>query len=341
MVAPKKRTKPVVKRKRKKNSGRKKKANFAFSSFAASIRNVILWAILITIVFLLLLFLYDYYYPQEKEEEVKTEQNIDVVSPDDSYAETEAVATAPFDSSPDEKRTTLALAFENGAELPRLVSDRKEQVLAYEGYTVSYNIDHKLANWVAWELTAEEASSTKVRRSDEFVSDPALRNKTAQHEDYSGSGYDRGHLAPAGDMKWSTKAMQESFYFSNICPQNSGLNAGIWNSLEQKSRNWASTYESVLIITGPVIEDGLRKIGRNKVSVPNKFYKVIATIAENEYQGIAFLFENREYQNTSLKTMAIPIDSVEKVTGIDFFHILPTEYERVMESSVDLSYWFK
>lgn len=229
-----------------------------------------------------------------------------------------------------------------GIEHPRLLTDARQQVLYRQGYTVSYNPEYRVANWVAWELTREEAESKAVERHTKFVPDPEVDQfATAYDEDYRGSGFDRGHLAPAGDMKWSHQAMRESFYFSNICPQDRKMNSGIWNQLEQKSRGWASDKEGVYIVTGPVIHENLRRLGKNRVAVPEHFYKVICTVSNNKYQGIAFLLENREYKGTKLPAVAIPIDSVEAVTGIDFFPLLPDELEEKMEREVDLKFWFE
>ena len=159
------------------------------------------------------------------------------------------------------------------------------------------------------------------------------------NEDYTRSGYDRGHLAPAGDMKWSAKAMRESFYLSNICPQKPKLNRGIWKDLEEQCRLWALDNGSLLIVTGPVITGDMKRLGKNRVAIPKAFYKVLCYHTVKGYKGIGFLFENRDYKDNSLKSMAIPIDSVEKVTGIDFFPSIPDDQENEMEAAVDWSRW--
>ena len=237
------------------------------------------------------------------------------------------------------KKGTSAYTFQEGAEIPRLKNKQKEQVIKHEGYTVSYNSEYRIANWVAYELTATEAKSKKTERSNKFVSDPQVKGATAMNEDYTRSGYDRGHLAPAGDMKWSAKAMRESFYLSNICPQKPKLNRGIWKDLEEQCRLWALDNGSLLIVTGPVITGDMKRLGKNKVAIPKSFYKVLCYHTEKGYKGIGFLFENRDYKNNSLKSMVIPIDSVEKVTGIDFFPSIPDDQEKEMEATVDWSSW--
>jgi endonuclease G len=203
-------------------------------------------------------------------------------------------------------------------EIPQLTAHRKEQIIYHEGYTVSYNSEYRIANWVAYELTKEETDG-KVKRSNRFIPDPMVReDETVTNEDYRQSGYDKGHLAPAGDMKWSYKAMQESFYFTNICPQNRELNTGIWNTLEMQCRKWANQYGALLIVTGPVIEDSLERLGQHRVGIPNSFYKVICIPSGDKPRSIGFLFENKNYTKTPILSMAVPVDSVEKVTGIDF-----------------------
>ena len=224
---------------------------------------------------------------------------------------------------------------EEKQEIPKLIAGRKEKIIHNEGYSVYY----KIANWVAYELTAEEANSNLIKRADKFIPDPMLaENETATNEDYKQSGFDRGHLAPAGDMKWSAHAMQESFYFTNICPQNRKLNTGIWNVLENQCRKWATQHGAVLIVTGPVIENGLRQLGAHRVAIPGAFYKVVCIPDGNKPKGIGFLLENRNYVKTSLQAVAVPVDSVELVTGIDFFPSFPPEVQEKMESSSDWEY---
>jgi len=307
----------ATKGKKKKSKGKKKK-----SPLLSSVKRFLGVVLSGTVLSIALLFLYDYVYPEE------------AASAFQQIKEENAVRGS--------SKVITPLDFPKGAEQPRLKTKKKEQILHREGYSVSYNPEYRIPNWVAWVLTKEKAESTKAPRYDKFVPDPDVSEfATAYNEDYKNSGYDRGHMAPAGDMKWSHQAMRESFYFSNICPQNRKMNGGIWNSLEQQCRTWASKKGELLIVTGPVITEDMRYLGKNRVAVPKHLYKVICTVSNNKYQGIAFLLENKEYKNTSLRSVAIPINEVEEVTGIDFFHLLPDDQEREMERSVDLNFWFK
>ena len=141
-------------------------------------------------------------------------------------------------------------------EIPVMQSRTGGQLIKRKGYTLSYNADYKTPQWVAWELTGKETKG-KEERTDKFLPDPDVRGAKAYSNDYTKSGYDRGHMAPAADMKWSKQAMAESFYMSNICPQNPNLNRGDWNDLEEKSRQWAKKYGAVYIACGPVLRSTL------------------------------------------------------------------------------------
>ena len=174
--------------------------------------------------------------------------------------------------------------------------------------------------------------AVKEERTDKFLPDPDVRGAKAYSNDYTKSGYDRGHMAPAADMKWSKQAMAESFYMSNICPQNPNLNRGDWNDLEEKSRQWAKKYGAVYIACGPVYDHGKpKRIGNNKVAVPDAFYKVILINDSKTPQAIGFLFPNKA-GHKPLKKYIVTVDSVEKRTGIDFFPALPDEVENRIEA---------
>ena len=220
-------------------------------------------------------------------------------------------------------------------EIPKL--NAQEAVIEHTGYSLSFNDEYKLANWVAYDLTREETRGTS-ERTNNFIPDPLVPTGIASDEDYQNSGYDRGHLAPAADMAWSPAAMAESFYSSNMSPQNQGFNRGIWKKLELLVRKWAEQYESVYIVTGPVLTADLPKIGIHNVAVPNYFFKVILDYTEPGLKGIGFIVAN-EKSREPLQDYAITIDSVERVTGIDFFPLLPDDQEWIIESTVNINDW--
>lgn len=220
-------------------------------------------------------------------------------------------------------------------ELPK--TNRKDKIIQHSGFSLLYHETHEQAKWVAYELSKEETNK-RFERTDKFIVDPKVKTGTASDKDYKGSGYDRGHLAPASDMGWSAAAMAESFYYSNMSPQTPSFNRGIWKKLEELVRTWAVENNAVYVITGPVLTDGLPTIGPNKVSVPDYFYKVILDYSEPDIKGIGFLMPNIGSKDP-LPFYAVSIDSVEKTTGIDFFPLLPDEQEELIEKTLCISCW--
>ena len=210
---------------------------------------------------------------------------------------------------------------------------KKEIVLYRTGYTVSYNEYYKNPNWVAWELTREETKG-ETERYDKFMPDPDLPEPRVVHKDYTKSGYDRGHMAPAADMKWSKQAMIESFYMSNICPQTGNLNRGDWNDLEELCRDWAEKYGRIYIACGPIFDSkSPKRIGGHKVAVPDRFFKVVLIYNRKNPIAMGFIFRNIAHSQDIDKYM-VTVDSVENVTGMDFFSKLPDDVENRIESII-------
>ena len=222
-------------------------------------------------------------------------------------------------------------------ETPISLVPRQEQIIHHSGYTVSYNKDLKIPNWVSYELTREETKG-KEKRGDNFIADPLVKGAIATNADYARSGYDKGHMAPAADMKWSPDVMKESFYFSNMCPQHPQLNRRGWKNLEEKIRDWAVADSAIIIICGPIIDKPSKTIGKNKVAVPERFFKVILSPFVKPARGIGFLFNNRQAVEP-LSTYAVSIDSIEKLTHMDFFSPLPDELENAVEANADYYQW--
>ncbi len=207
-----------------------------------------------------------------------------------------------------------------------------DDIVRHEGYTLRYRDQYKDADWVAYPLLAYETSGDADRKYEQFKPDPAVDNGTALPSDYTRSGYDRGHLAPAGDFKFSQRIMKETFFMSNITPQAPDFNRGIWKELEELVRSWAIRDKGVYVITGAVLKSGLPTIGKaNEVSVPEKFYKVILYCNKPEIRMIGFLLDN-EASNASLQQFVVPVDRIEQLTGIDFFPKIPDDLERKLES---------
>jgi len=213
-------------------------------------------------------------------------------------------------------------------------------IVEHLAYSLDYNEDHEQADWVFYELTRDEVEKKIAKRKDNFKPDPSATISSALPTDYRKSGYDRGHLCPAADNRWSEEAMDQSFYMSNMSPQHPDLNRKIWADLEEQVRQWAVENEKVYVATGPILNDGDKsKIGESGVSVPNYFYKVVADLTGDEIKGIGFIFSNGE-NNGELKNYAFPIDMIEERTKIDFFYKLDEEIQKQIESEVVIEDWF-
>ncbi|MBJ7881892.1 DNA/RNA non-specific endonuclease [Gelidibacter salicanalis] len=209
------------------------------------------------------------------------------------------------------------------------------QVVHHNGYSLSYSEPHEQAEWVAYELKKSHLSKSNFKRP-YFEVDLAVKTGAASWRNYKNSGYDRGHLCPAGDKSYTKEAYDETFLTSNISPQTHDFNSGIWNTLEQKVRYWARKYDGVFVVTGGVLKGDLETIGNERVAVPNQFYKVIYD-AEHE-KMIAFLMPHRDSEEP-LYNFVVPVDSVEVLTGIDFFPELEDALEDKLEASSSYKGW--
>ena len=175
-----------------------------------------------------------------------------------------------------------------------------------------------------------------VSRKNNFRVDKKINKGSATLSDYKNSGYDRGHLAPAADMKNSAISMSESFLFSNISPQVPSFNRGIWKELEALVRDWVDSEGDMYIVTGPILKDSLGTIGDNKVTIPKSFYKVI--YCNQKEKMIGFIIPNKK-SNDYLNSYVTTIDYVESITNIDFFSALDDFLEKELESNVNLLAW--
>lgn len=225
-------------------------------------------------------------------------------------------------------------------ELPARLKHTPERIVEHTGFTLSFNREHNNPNWVAWELTADEAKGTLPRAND-FEPDPKLpENHQVTHADYTRSGYDRGHMVPAADMKWDSKAMNDCFYMSNICPQTHALNAGGWETLESACRRWAKQEGSVYIVCGPIYKGNKHKtIGKDlKITVPEGFFKVVLSMREGKEKAIGFYYANSNAKQTMEQT-ATTVDEIEALTGMDFFINIDDHLEERIESTFSLKQW--
>ncbi|MGE5356423.1 MAG: DNA/RNA non-specific endonuclease [Deltaproteobacteria bacterium] len=214
------------------------------------------------------------------------------------------------------------------------------EIVHHRYFSLSYNEKYEQSEWVSYMLSRESLKIENVKRHDRFDPDLKIGSRSAIYFDYSGSGYTRGHLAPAADMAFNEVAMKESFLMSNISPQKKEFNNGIWNELEEHTRNWAWKNDRVFIVTGPVLNKEItRFIGKNRVGVPDLFFKIILDADDPERKAIGFILPN-ELSTEPLSKYAVSIDSIEALTGIDFFPDFFTPGEQVkLESGFDLSLW--
>ena len=211
--------------------------------------------------------------------------------------------------------------------------DASEDIVEHLGYTASYNHTTLCPDWVAWELTAEETNGT-YEQGRQFSRDPDVAFPKASREDYSNSGWDKGHMAPHADMKWSRQAMTESDYFTNVCPQDKQMNAGAWRKIEEMTRRIAKRYGAVYVVCGPVFDsDEHRYIGPACVHVPDRFFKALAVSTPEGYRAVGFLVENSP-QSFLPRHYAVTVDSVEVVTGRNLFPSLPEEAEGLFDWNV-------
>jgi len=212
-----------------------------------------------------------------------------------------------------------------------------EEIIKRKHYTLSYNEDHEVANWVAYELDHSKIQNC-VKRTNSFKPDPLVSTGSAVASDYKGSGFDRGHLVPAGDMKFSKEAMSDTFYFSNMTPQPPRFNQVIWARLENLMRSWALAYNKIWIVTGPILKDNLPVMGNiNRISIPESYFKVILRKTATSYEGIAFIMSTNA-SNNELRQYVTSINQVEELSNNDFFKFL-NESEEEVEENFDLAKW--
>lgn len=224
-----------------------------------------------------------------------------------------------------------------GLETVTLPPEIPQQIKEYTGFTVSFNKDTRTPNYVAWELLGEEISYD-VDRSNNFWQDTEIIGCPA-HRDYSYSGYDRGHMCPAADQKWSVEAMNDCFVMANMCPQDHQLNAGAWATLETKERQWAQRDSAIIIVAGPIYDEtDLKTIGDAKVRVPGAFFKAFLAPYVKNPRAIAFVYPNMASPG-NMQDYAISIDDLEEATGFDFFSSLPDEIEKEVEASFSFKEW--
>jgi len=225
-------------------------------------------------------------------------------------------------------------------EFSRLgIPGKQGELLCRKGFLLSHSSEHKTPLWVIEHLTAEKAQGN-LPRYNKFQPDPDLEEgERAELKDYKSSGYDRGHMAPAADMKWDQQAMVECFYLSNMVPQvGKGMNQGIWKNLEEYVRNWAIDRGALYVFTGPIYEGGIKKtIGNNKVAVPSHLYKIVYDPQKAE--AIAFIMPNEKLDSEDMPNYIVTIREIEEKTGLDFLSNMEKHVQDNIENKKARGLW--
>jgi endonuclease G len=233
--------------------------------------------------------------------------------------------------------TALSISYSQSPQEISIPAHNSSAVIVkHAGFSLEYAEKYEQAKWVSEIVTRKNLRNPIVTRSgSSFKADPDIATGSSSPKEYVRTGYDRGHLAPAADMKWSVKSMHDCFYMSNMSPQAPSFNRGIWGKLEDAVRKWAIEKDTLYVVTGGFLHDGLKTIGGH-VTVPDSFYKVILDLKHHE--GIGFILRN-EGSQLPIESFEVPIDSVEKYSGIDFYSSLPDSLENAIESHVDKEKW--
>jgi endonuclease G len=216
-----------------------------------------------------------------------------------------------------------------------LYPSASSKIVHHKYYSLAYSEANEQAQWVFYRLTPDFVNGT-AKRKDNFRPDPAILTGSATPDDYTNSGYDRGHLCPAASMKKNQTAMDETFYMSNMSPQHPGLNRGRWKDLEEKERDWTLKKGGLIVVTGPIFPKQPKKIGKNEVTVPSSYYKIIY---DTQKQMVGFIMPNDKCL-LELNDYCTTVDSIESVTKIDFFKDMDDQLEKQLESKFDLQFWF-
>ena len=243
-----------------------------------------------------------------------------------SLAQTEVTATLPVEET----------------DLPVTSPSSSCILIEHEGFTLLFDTKTMCPRWVAWELTAEETRGKVSRQGVDFKEDDQVpKQYQVASWDYNGGQYGRGHMCPAGDMKWSQEAMQDCHYMTNICPQTAELNKTWWEHLERACRQWARQDGSVQIVCGPIFSENPKRFGKkHKMAVPKAFYKVVLSLKKGREKAIGFYYTNDDAPQP-MEDAVRSVDDIEQLTGIDFFSSLPDEQEDRLEAMTDLRAWDK
>lgn len=235
-----------------------------------------------------------------------------------------------------EHAQSIAAAYRDSLEVVRIPPTVPSERVAYQGFASYFNAKWHVPNCVVYELTAEELNGD-VQRYGNFERDMNVQG-CPEAWAYSGSGYDRGHMAPAADFKWTERGMRQSFLMTNVCPQVKALNEGTWNKLEEKVRQWVMRDSALIVVAGPVPDTNLTTMPQSGVVIPKRFFKIVFAPYAQPMRAIAFILPNKAC-NGKLKSYVTSVDEVERITHMDFFSILPDDYEDELEKRAHWELW--
>ena len=258
----------------------------------------------------------------------------------------------PYASTPINEREENIIQFSDGLEIPLCAANNHSvdhEIRRFENYTICYRESYEQAEWSAYCLSDYQLVKNAERTND-FRVDSMISTGSADLSDYRKSGFDRGHLTPAADMSFDEKAMSDTFFMSNMTPQNPQFNRGIWKDLEAQVRIWVKEFGRAYVVSGPILNkaaDKYSSIGNNNVAIPEYFYKVILVPIykdaadraspddANSVAAIGFVIPNQDCKDT-FWNYSESIDKIEKLTNLDFYSLLPDTWENKIELT-----WFR
>lgn len=233
--------------------------------------------------------------------------------------------------------------------LPTLNKD--EELIEHSAMFLVYNEQHEQASWVIHCISTNIIDG-KIGRTNNFRKDTLIKTGSSEEKDfftkyknkdgkyiYNGFGYDRGHLAPSADFRWSKTALSESYLYSNMSPQLAEFNREGWANLEGLIRAYVKeNKQNIIVITGPIFNETVMKVeeSKNNISIPDSFFKIVLDY-ENKI-ALGFLIPHKQL-DYPIEYYAVTIDEIEELTNIDFFSSLSEHIEQHIESQKNITTW--
>lgn len=220
----------------------------------------------------------------------------------------------------------------------------------YPTYSLEYSYKYKHSYWIAYRF--DNTTGGNVGCNEAYKPDPELPSQyAAKHNDYTNSGYTRGHLCASSDRQYSKEANQQTFYMSNISPQSgNGFNqsGSAWNTGEDKVQAWgyniSRSTDTLYVVKGGTIGEGMIKgYIKNEIAIPKYFFMAVLFRSGDNYKAIGFYMPHENLKDDpdkkDPKKYLMSIDALEQETGIDFFHNLPDNIENTVEATYNVNDW--